>query len=377
MTPARHYLYHNRGDGTLRGRDGVGRRSPPRWPGTGRAWPPTSISTAGSTCIVANDMCPKFLFLNRGDGTFEDSPSSRARRFPRPGDRQASMGVDAEDSTATACPSCSSRNFENEYNTLYRNLGGRSFQDVSASAGIVKDELPYVGWGCGLADFDNDGLPDMFVVNGHVDDNLAPARPPDPPGRARAWSGATTGKGQLRSRPRPRAILRDASRRRGARLRRPGQRRRHRRRHQPYGQRPGGALERVDDGPLDPPGTGRPALEPLGDRRPASRSASAAGCCTARSRGAAATSRPTIPGSWSALVQPIRSTRLRSAGPPERDRSWRALRWAATTGSSSRRGTALVGEARANEDRSPEDVGADGDDRIDRRAELGDLAPLS
>src|SRR4029077_7159948 len=41
-----------------------------------------------------------------------------------------------------------------------------------ALAGIVRDSIPDVGWGCGLADFDNDGWPDMLVVNGHVDDNL-------------------------------------------------------------------------------------------------------------------------------------------------------------------------------------------------------------
>jgi hypothetical protein len=82
------------------------------------------------------------------------------------------MGVDAEDVTGDGLPELFVTHFREDYCTLYRNLGGKLFQDVSAWAGIVKDSMPGVGWGCALADFDNDGWPDMLVVNGHVDDNL-------------------------------------------------------------------------------------------------------------------------------------------------------------------------------------------------------------
>ena len=87
------------------------------------------------------------------------------------------MGVDAEDLDGDGFPELFVTNFDGEYNTIHQTTDGRNFEDVSASAGIVKDSMPYVGWGCSLADFDIDGLPDMLVVNGHVDDNLAAARP--------------------------------------------------------------------------------------------------------------------------------------------------------------------------------------------------------
>jgi hypothetical protein len=59
-------------------------------------------------------------------------------------------------------------NFEDEYNTLYRNDGHYNFTDVSREAGLASSSFPYVGWGTGFEDFDNDGWLDLFVVNGHV-----------------------------------------------------------------------------------------------------------------------------------------------------------------------------------------------------------------
>ena len=46
------------------------------------------------------------------------------------------------------------------------------FEDRTPTSGMANDSMPWVGWGCALADFDNDGWPDCFVANGHVDDNL-------------------------------------------------------------------------------------------------------------------------------------------------------------------------------------------------------------
>jgi len=59
-------------------------------------------------------------------------------------------------------------NFSDDYNTLYRNDGDGNFTDVTIRAGIVNVAIPFLGWGTGFLDYDNDGLPDLFVVNGHV-----------------------------------------------------------------------------------------------------------------------------------------------------------------------------------------------------------------
>ena len=214
MTPARHYLYRNRGDGTFE--DTTAEAGILRRDGRGLGVVAADVNLDGRIDIyVANDMCPNFLFLNRGDGTFEDVTETSGAAGSEAGDLQASMGVNAEDVTGDGLPELFVTNFENDYNTLYRNLDGRNFQDVSASAGIVKDSLPYVGWGCALADFDNDGLPDMFVVNGHVNDNLAQLGRPIPYAEpAKVWRNRG---GAVPPGRRPRAILRDAPRGAGAR----------------------------------------------------------------------------------------------------------------------------------------------------------------
>jgi hypothetical protein len=82
------------------------------------------------------------------------------------------MGVDAEDVNGDGLPDLFVTNFANEANSMYMNLGHGLFDDRTPSSGMATDSTPWVGWGCALADFDNDGWPDCFVGNGHVDDNL-------------------------------------------------------------------------------------------------------------------------------------------------------------------------------------------------------------
>ena len=67
-------------------------------------------------------------------------------------------------------------NFSDDYNTLYRNEGEVSFTDVSFAlrqAGIAEVTIPFYGWGTKFLDFDNDGLQEYFVANGHVYPNVA------------------------------------------------------------------------------------------------------------------------------------------------------------------------------------------------------------
>jgi len=134
---------------------------------------------------VANDQDPNFLFLNRGDGTFEDATAANGAALDHRGHAQAGMGVDAEDLDGDGLAEIIVTNFANEPNTLYHNLGQGLFMDVSAPWGIVSASLPHVGWGTILTDFDMDGWPDHFVANGHLDDNRhllgEPVRQSQPP----------------------------------------------------------------------------------------------------------------------------------------------------------------------------------------------------
>jgi hypothetical protein len=172
IRPEHHFLFRNRRDGTFEEtteRAGVLRRD-----GRGMGVVAADVNRDGRIDLyVANDMCPHFLFLNRGDGTFDDVTDSSGAAVTESGHYQGGMGVDIEDLDEDGFPELFVTNFEGEYNTVHQTTDGRNFEDVTASAGIVRDTIPDVGWGCSLGDFDNDGWPDMMVVNGHVDDNLA------------------------------------------------------------------------------------------------------------------------------------------------------------------------------------------------------------
>ena len=121
--------------------------------------------------FVANDMNPNFLFLNRGNGTFEDVSETSGAAYNLNGMAQSGMGVDAEDVNGDGLPELFVTNFTNEYSTLYQNHGNGLFFDSTPFFGLASDSMPWVKWGCALADFDSDGWPDCFFVNGHVDNN--------------------------------------------------------------------------------------------------------------------------------------------------------------------------------------------------------------
>jgi hypothetical protein len=199
----RHYLYKNNGDGTFR--DATREAGVYREDGRGMGVLAADIDDDGHIDLyVANDLCPKFLFRNKGDGTFEDISEFSGAAASEAGAYQAGMGVDAEDVDGDGRIDLFATHFRNDYNTLYRNLGGGNFQDVSALAGVVKDSMPDVGWGCALADLDNDGLHDILVVNGHVDNNLHLLNLNEPQAeRPKVWHNAGGGKFRLVSDPGP------------------------------------------------------------------------------------------------------------------------------------------------------------------------------
>jgi hypothetical protein len=148
------------------------RRPKPRDDGHGFGVVTADLNNDGLIDIfVANDMNPNFLFLNRGDGTFDDVSEISGAAYNINGMAQSGMGVDAEDVNGDGLPELFVTNFSNEYSTLYQNFGNGIFYDNTPFFGLASDSMPWVKWGCALADFDNDSWPDCFFVNGHVDDN--------------------------------------------------------------------------------------------------------------------------------------------------------------------------------------------------------------
>lgn len=118
--------------------------------------------------LVANDSVPKYLYRNKHDGIFEDVSYLSGFALNDEGRAQASMGIAVGDYNRDGKVDFYVTNFSDDYNTLYRNEGEASFSDVSFQGGVANLTIPFLGWGTGFLDYDNDGLPDVFVANGHV-----------------------------------------------------------------------------------------------------------------------------------------------------------------------------------------------------------------
>jgi hypothetical protein len=118
--------------------------------------------------VVANDSTPNYLYRNRHDGTFEDVSYFSGFAVNDEGRAQASMGIGVGDYNRDGKLDLFVTTFSDDYKTLYRNDGGANFTDVSFRAGLGTPTIPFLAWGCGFLDFDNDGLLDIFIANGHV-----------------------------------------------------------------------------------------------------------------------------------------------------------------------------------------------------------------
>jgi hypothetical protein len=121
---------------------------------------------------VANDMVRNFLYRNNGDGTFVDIAYRAGVGFDPNGRPQAGMGTDCADVNSDGLPDIVVTNYADELNSLYLNRGGGLFDDAS-STGDLRASFRPLGFGVRLFDIDNDGDRDLYVVNGHVVDNIS------------------------------------------------------------------------------------------------------------------------------------------------------------------------------------------------------------
>ena len=116
---------------------------------------------------VACDQTPSILYINQGGGKFVDEALIRGAALDDNGKALSGMGAAAGDYLHEGVHSIFRTNFSDELETLYHNQGKGQFQDVTVEAGLGHNTR-FVGWGCGFFDFDNDGWPDLLLVNGHA-----------------------------------------------------------------------------------------------------------------------------------------------------------------------------------------------------------------
>lgn len=117
---------------------------------------------------VANDAMDNFLWTNQGDGSFKETGLFAGVALNLTGQPEGSMGVDVADFDNDGDEDVFISHLRKETNTLYRNGGQGFFEDVSNPSGLGQPSLPFTGFGTGWADFDQDGLLDLFVANGSV-----------------------------------------------------------------------------------------------------------------------------------------------------------------------------------------------------------------
>jgi enediyne biosynthesis protein E4 len=116
---------------------------------------------------VACDSTPSILYHNNRDGTFTDRAVVAGAAFNEDGREQAGMGSTVADYDGDGRLDIFKTNFSDDTSTLYRNNGNGTFDDVTFAAGLGL-YTRYLGWGTMFLDFDNDGWPDLLLVNGHV-----------------------------------------------------------------------------------------------------------------------------------------------------------------------------------------------------------------
>ena len=169
-------LYRNKGDGTFQDVSTAAGIGDPRSKALGIAvldfnrdgWP---------DLFQANDTEPNKLYQNNGDGTFSDIGLTAGVAFGEDGRARGAMGVDAADYDGSGREHLVVGNFSNEMVNLFHNEGNGLFVDEAPSSGVGQASLLSLTFGAFFVDYDLDGDSDIFLANGHLDEEIQNVQP--------------------------------------------------------------------------------------------------------------------------------------------------------------------------------------------------------
>ena len=162
------HLFHNNGDGTFTDVSvKAGVSDPNKFYGFSSTF--VDLNNDGKVdLLVTNDSSANFLYINKGDGTFEDASYYSGFALSRDGRSTASMGLAVGDYRNDGNVDIYTTAFSDDYNPLYKNTGDGNFSEITSRVGIDEVTYPFLGWGTEFIDYDNDGWKDIFAVNGHI-----------------------------------------------------------------------------------------------------------------------------------------------------------------------------------------------------------------
>ena len=164
-------LYRNRGDGTFE--DVSAKAGIAKSAGRGMSVSFADYDQDGwPDVFVTNDNMPNFLFHNRGDGTFEEVALAAGVALRDHGKPVASMGTEFKDYDNDGLPDVFVTALAGETYPVFRNVGKGNFTDATYQSRIGAASVKYSGWGIGVFDFNNDGWKDLFTANSHVNDRV-------------------------------------------------------------------------------------------------------------------------------------------------------------------------------------------------------------
>ena len=162
------HLFHNNGDGTFTDvSHQAGVADEKRYYGFTSVF--VDVNNDGKVdLLVADDSTPNYLYINKGNGTFQDFSLYSGFSVNFDGQESASMGIAVGDYRNDGLVDLYTGTFSDDYKPLFRNEGKGSFTEITSDMGMAEMTYPFLTWSTEFIDYDNDGWKDLFAVNGHV-----------------------------------------------------------------------------------------------------------------------------------------------------------------------------------------------------------------